>query len=73
LGSVGHAADFLKWFLFHSQEAGQFDGVVGNPPFIRYQYLPEEQKRLASRKNCPLQTPPMELQFCQDENGRSNH
>lgn len=39
-----HAGDFLKWFLFHSQEAGQFDGVVGNPPFIRYQYLPEEQQ-----------------------------
>lgn len=68
-----HTGDFLKWFLFHSQEAGQFDGVVGNPPFIRYQYLPEEQQFLAARKNCPLQTPPMELQSCQDENGRSNH
>ncbi|HEY5233155.1 MAG TPA: N-6 DNA methylase [Verrucomicrobiae bacterium] len=41
--------DFLKWFLFHSQEVGKFDGVVGNPPFIRYQYLPEEQQFLAEK------------------------
>lgn len=44
-----HTGDFLKWFLFHSQEAGQFDAVVGNPPFIRYQYLPEEQQFLAEK------------------------
>ncbi|MEZ5405753.1 MAG: N-6 DNA methylase [Verrucomicrobiia bacterium] len=44
-----HAGDFLKWFLFHSQDVGQFDGVVGNPPFIRYQYLPKEQQFLAGR------------------------
>ena len=25
----------------------QFDAVVGNPPFIRYQYLPEESQRKA--------------------------
>lgn len=44
-----HTGDFLKWFLFHSQEVGQFDAVVGNPPFIRYQYLPEEQQFLAEK------------------------
>jgi adenine-specific DNA methylase len=44
-----HTADFLKWFLFHAQKSGQFDGVVGNPPFIRYQYLPEEQQFLAEK------------------------
>ena len=32
-----------------------------------------EQQFLAAPKNCSLQMPPMELQFCQDENGRSNH
>jgi len=41
--------DFLKWFLFYSQEVGQFDGVVGNPPFIRYQYLAKEQQFLAEK------------------------
>lgn len=44
-----HEGDFLKWFLFHSHEAGQFDGVVGNPPFIRYQYLAKEQQFLAEK------------------------
>jgi adenine-specific DNA-methyltransferase len=44
-----HAGDFLKWFLFRSQEGGKFDAVVGNPPFIRYQYLPEEQQFLSEK------------------------
>ena len=44
-----HEGDFLKWFLFHSHEAEQFDGVVGNPPFIRYQYLAKEQQFLAEK------------------------
>jgi adenine-specific DNA methylase len=44
-----HAGDFLKWFLFHAHEVGHFDAVVGNPPFIRYQYLPEEQQFLAEK------------------------
>ncbi len=37
------AKDFLQWALtqFRSPHAG-IDAVVGNPPFIRYQYLPEE-------------------------------
>lgn len=34
--------DFLDWALKHLQNpAVQFDAVVGNPPFIRYQFLPE--------------------------------
>jgi len=34
--------DFLAWALPRLDGAGErFDGVVGNPPFIRYQYLPE--------------------------------
>ena len=39
--------DFLRWYLFRAQNGETFDAVVGNPPFIRYQYLPEEQQRLA--------------------------
>lgn len=39
--------DFLRWYLFHAQNGERFDAVAGNPPFIRYQYLPEEQQLLA--------------------------
>lgn len=35
--------DFLGWSLKQLQiKSTKFDGVVGNPPFIRYQYLPAE-------------------------------
>ena len=35
------AADFLGWALSTLQRRNtRFDAVVGNPPFIRYQYLP---------------------------------
>lgn len=34
--------DFLQWVLGQLAEGGKrFDAIVGNPPFIRYQYLPE--------------------------------
>jgi adenine-specific DNA-methyltransferase len=37
-----HAEDFLQWALENVRNQGtQFDAVVGNPPFVRYQYLPE--------------------------------
>ncbi len=33
--------DFLSWALkMHGKEEAIFDAVVGNPPFVRYQYLP---------------------------------
>ncbi len=36
------ASDFLGWALAELRKGSQpFDAVVGNPPFIRYQYLPE--------------------------------
>lgn len=36
-----HATDFLGWALEHlGSDGGEFDAVVGNPPFVRYQYLP---------------------------------
>jgi adenine-specific DNA methylase len=36
-----HAEDFLQWAIDH-MDFGKtwFDAVVGNPPFVRYQYLP---------------------------------
>lgn len=37
-----HPEDFLQWAIdnFNSHDI-RFDAVVGNPPFVRYQYLPE--------------------------------
>jgi adenine-specific DNA-methyltransferase len=31
--------DFLKWSLYRFGKDKKFDAVVGNPPFIRYQYM----------------------------------
>jgi adenine-specific DNA-methyltransferase len=42
--------DFLGWALREMAEGGQrFDGVIGNPPFVRYQYLPPNFQGLAER------------------------
>jgi adenine-specific DNA methylase len=36
-----HARDFLEWAIANLGDGGaRFDAVVGNPPFVRYQYLP---------------------------------
>lgn len=43
------AADFLRWYLLKGQDGSPFDAVLGNPPFIRYQYLPTEQQQLAEK------------------------
>jgi adenine-specific DNA-methyltransferase len=40
--------DFLGWSLTHLMEP-QFDAAVGNPPFIRYQYLEPELQQRAER------------------------
>lgn len=41
-GATIYSADFLQWSLESLKDkSGKFDAVVGNPPFIRYQYLPE--------------------------------
>lgn len=34
--------DFLQWAIDHFDDGREkFDAIVGNPPFVRYQYLPE--------------------------------
>jgi adenine-specific DNA methylase len=42
--------DFLAWAIDNMDEGGErFDAVVGNPPFVRYQFLPPTfQTRAAS-------------------------
>ena len=37
-----HTEDFLTWALEnYGKDEAIFDAVIGNPPFVRYQYLPE--------------------------------
>jgi adenine-specific DNA-methyltransferase len=43
------ASDFLGWALRNIDRGTLFDAAVGNPPFIRYQYLPEEAQCLAEK------------------------
>ena len=44
-----NVGDFLRWFLCQGERVEAFDAALGNPPFIRYQYLPEEQQELAEK------------------------
>lgn len=42
--------DFLQWALLQMARGKKpFDAVVGNPPFIRYQYLPEDAQQKAEQ------------------------
>lgn len=42
--------DFLQWAIDHFDDNNtQFDAIVGNPPFVRYQYLPEPFQACAER------------------------
>lgn len=50
--------DFLAWALERMQAGGQtFDAVVGNPPFVRYQYLPPLFQEKAERIFRTLELP----------------
>lgn len=44
-----HTGDFLEWALCKLQAGVAFDAVVGNPPYIRYQYLERHDQALAER------------------------
>jgi adenine-specific DNA-methyltransferase len=45
-----HVRDFLGWSLENLGSGGErFDAVIGNPPFVRYQYLPSEFQEYAAR------------------------
>ena len=43
-----HVRDFLHWSLLHLNQP-LFDAAVGNPPFIRYQYLAPELQALSEQ------------------------
>ena len=46
-----HNQDFLAWAIenIQSKSPQKFDAVVGNPPFVRYQYLEKEQQANAQK------------------------
>jgi adenine-specific DNA-methyltransferase len=45
-----YSEDFLNWALKQLGDGGQrFDAIVGNPPFVRYQYLPPEFQARSER------------------------
>ena len=42
---IVHSGDFFTWW--RQQNDGEFDVVVGNPPFIRYRNFPEDYRSIA--------------------------
>jgi adenine-specific DNA-methyltransferase len=58
-GVTVHDEDFLKWAIDNLASDGvRFDAVVGNPPFVRYQYLPKlfqvRAERIFQKLNLPF-------------------
>jgi adenine-specific DNA-methyltransferase len=48
LSAAVRTDDFLRWAVDHLDDPlMSFDAVVGNPPFVRYQYLPEKFQQRA--------------------------
>lgn len=42
-----HSGDFFAYCHTHLNDKRHFDAIIGNPPFVRYQNFPEEQRRIA--------------------------
>lgn len=42
-----HSGDFLEWAMEKLNAGASFDSVVGNPPYIRYQYLEAKDQELS--------------------------
>ena len=50
LSAAVHPTDFLAWALPQlAERRTPFDAAIGNPPFIRYQYLPPRFQAAAAR------------------------
>ena len=47
--STVYTGDFIAWSLQALAESKVFDGAVGNPPYIRYQYVDRRQQILAQQ------------------------
>jgi len=46
-GTTVICKDFFTYYQENIEDQTQFDVVVGNPPFIRYQYFTEEYRKIA--------------------------
>lgn len=58
LGAKVLAEDFLQWAIERLGDDGaRFDAVLGNPPFVRYQYLPEPFQARAEQIFTELELP----------------
>ncbi|MGH2486691.1 MAG: Eco57I restriction-modification methylase domain-containing protein, partial [Ktedonobacterales bacterium] len=47
IGSPIHSGDFFSFCKSHLNDRREYDAIIGNPPFIRYQSFPEEYRRIA--------------------------
>jgi adenine-specific DNA-methyltransferase len=47
ISGVVHRSDFLEWALNEQNGGDSFGAVLGNPPYIRYQYLEQSSQKLA--------------------------
>ncbi|WP_263819994.1 N-6 DNA methylase [Salinibacter sp.] len=45
--TVVHVDDYIKRSALNLQSPARFDAVVGNPPFVRYQYLDDDTQKYA--------------------------
>lgn len=46
-GTTVICKDFFTYYQENIEEQAQFDAIVGNPPFIRYQHFTEEYRKIA--------------------------
>lgn len=46
-GTTVVCKDFFTYYQENIEEQAQFDAIVGNPPFIRYQHFTEEYRKIA--------------------------
>ena len=46
-GTTVVCEDFYTYYRENIEEQAQFDAIVGNPPFIRYQHFTEEYRKIA--------------------------
>ena len=46
-GTTVVCKDFFTYYRENIEEQAQFDAIVGNPPFIRYQHFTEEYRKIA--------------------------
>jgi adenine-specific DNA methylase len=57
VGVTVHETDFLSWALPRLARPPDFDAAIGNPPFIRYQYLDGRQQERAAQTFRALDLP----------------